>query len=134
MKNKFAALHYKKTDTLDVTSSSDTQSIVVKCYDELLKSIKSFQDNIVPNPINFRKKSNSFSTGARQSVVVQNKPKNPDDGGKLNQNQSVMENWAPKKSETSCMEVSKHAESNETTPISERNRDQGAAIENSMVA
>ena len=29
MKNKFAALHYKKTDTLDVTSSSDTQSIVV---------------------------------------------------------------------------------------------------------
>ena len=61
MKNKFAALHYKKTDTLDVTSSSDTQSIVVKCYDELLKSIKSFQDNIVPNPMNFRKKSNSFS-------------------------------------------------------------------------
>ena len=34
---------------------------MVKCYDELLKSIKSFQDNIVPNPINFRKKSNSFS-------------------------------------------------------------------------
>ena len=61
MKNKFAALHYKKTETIDVTSPSDAQSILIKCYDELLKSIKSFQENIVPNTENFRKKSNSFS-------------------------------------------------------------------------
>ena len=61
MKNKFAALHYKKTETIDVTSPSDAQSILIKCYDELLKSIKSFQDNIVPNTDNLRKKSNSFS-------------------------------------------------------------------------
>ena len=61
MKNKFAALHYKKTDKLDSTSKDDAQSILIKCYDELLKSIKAFQQNIVPNADNFRRKSNSFS-------------------------------------------------------------------------
>ena len=61
MKNKFAALHYKKTETIDVTSADDAHSILIKCYDELLKSIKSFQDNIIPNNDNLRKKSNSFS-------------------------------------------------------------------------
>ena len=61
MKNKFAALQYKTTDKIDVASESDAQSILIKCYDELLKSIQSFQDNIVPNTDNFRRKSNSFS-------------------------------------------------------------------------
>jgi len=61
MKNKFAALHYKKTEKIDVTSGDDAQSILIKCYDELLKSIRSFQDNIVPTTYNLRKKSNSFS-------------------------------------------------------------------------
>ena len=61
MKNKFAALQYKTTDKIDVASENDAQSILIKCYDELLKSIKSFQDNIVPNTDNFRRKSNSFS-------------------------------------------------------------------------
>lgn len=61
MKNKFAALQYKTTDKIDVTSANDAQSILIKCYDELLKSIQSFQDNIVPNTDNFRRKSNSFS-------------------------------------------------------------------------
>ena len=61
MKNKFAALQYKTTDKIDVASANDAQSILIKCYDELLKSIQSFQDNIVPNTDNFRRKSNSFS-------------------------------------------------------------------------
>ena len=61
MKNKFAALQYKTTDKIDVSSENDAHSILIKCYDELLKSIKSFQDNIVPNTDNFRRKSNSFS-------------------------------------------------------------------------
>ena len=61
MKNKFAALHYEKTEKIDVTSPDDAQSILIKCYDELLKSIKSFQDNIVPKTDSLRKKSNSFS-------------------------------------------------------------------------
>ena len=61
MKNKFAALQYKTTDKIDVTSENDAQSILIKCYDELLKSIQSFQDNIVPNTDNLRRKSNSFS-------------------------------------------------------------------------
>ena len=61
MKNNFAALHYKKTDKLDATSTTDAQSILIKCYDELLKSINAFQQNIVPNADNFRRKSNSFS-------------------------------------------------------------------------
>ena len=61
MKNKFAALQYKTTDKIDVASENNAQSILIKCYDELLKSIQSFQDNIVPNTDNFRRKSNSFS-------------------------------------------------------------------------
>ena len=61
MKNNFAALHYKKTDNIDNQPASDAQSILIKCYDELLKSIKSFQKNIVPEAENIRKKSNSFS-------------------------------------------------------------------------
>ena len=71
MKNKFAALQYKTTDKIDVASADDAQSILIKCYDELLKSIQSFQDNFVfegdkisdfvPNTDNFRRKSNSFS-------------------------------------------------------------------------
>ena len=61
MKNKFAALHYKKTEKIDVTSADDAQSILIKCYDELIKSIRSFQENIIPNTDNLRKKSNSFS-------------------------------------------------------------------------
>ena len=56
MKNKFAALHYKKTEKIDVASADDAQSILIKCYDELLKSIKSFQDNIVPNTDNLQEK------------------------------------------------------------------------------
>ena len=61
MKNKFAALQYRTTDKIDVASDNDAQSILIKCYDELIKSIQSFQDNIVPNTDNFRRKSNSFS-------------------------------------------------------------------------
>lgn len=61
MKNNFAALHYKKTDNIDSQPTDDAQSILIKCYDELLKSIKSFQKNIVPEAENIRKKSNSFS-------------------------------------------------------------------------
>ena len=61
MKNKYAALHYEKTEKIDVASADDAQSILIKCYDELLKCIKSFQDNIIPNTHNFKKKSNSFS-------------------------------------------------------------------------
>ena len=51
MKNKFAALQYKTTDKIDVASENNAQSILIKCYDELLKSIQSFQDNIVPNTL-----------------------------------------------------------------------------------
>ena len=72
MKNKFAALHYKKTEKIDVPSSDDAQSILIKCYDELLKSIKSFQDNIVPNTDNLRKKSNSFSKALTIIYTLQN--------------------------------------------------------------
>ena len=39
----------------------DANSILIKCFDELIKSVKIFQKNIVPNTENFRKKSSSFS-------------------------------------------------------------------------
>tara|TARA_X000001036_G_C20568114_1_gene761476 strand:+ start:80 stop:463 length:384 start_codon:yes stop_codon:yes gene_type:complete len=61
MKNKNAALLYKTTDQLKNPDPQDAKSILVKCFDELLHSIKVFQENIMPNSDNFRKKSSSFS-------------------------------------------------------------------------
>ena len=60
MKNINAATHYKKTDQMNVTEP-DATSILIKCFDELIKSVKTFQTNIVPNTENFRRKSSSFS-------------------------------------------------------------------------
>ena len=54
------ATHYKNTDRMEVTQT-DASSILIKCFDELIKSVKIFQINIVPNTDNFRKKSASFS-------------------------------------------------------------------------
>ena len=61
MKNKSAALHYKNTDQLKSANPRDINSILVTCFDELLSSIKLFQENIKPEVNNIRKKSNSFS-------------------------------------------------------------------------
>ena len=60
MKNINAATQYKKTDQMNITEP-DATSILIKCFDELIKSVKTFQTNIVPNTENFRKKSSSFS-------------------------------------------------------------------------
>ena len=60
MKNINAATQYKNTDQMEI-SQPDANSILIKCYDELIKSVKIFQKNIVPNTENFRKKSSSFS-------------------------------------------------------------------------
>ena len=60
MKNINAATQYKKTDRMNVTEP-DATSILIKCFDELIKSVKTFQTNIVPNTENFRRKSSSFS-------------------------------------------------------------------------
>ena len=55
-----AATQYKNTDRMEV-AQQDAGSILIQCYDELIKSVKIFQTNIVPNTENFRKKSSSFS-------------------------------------------------------------------------
>ena len=60
MKNINAATHYKNTDQMEI-AQPDANSILIKCFDELIKSVKVFQKNIVPNTENFRKKSSSFS-------------------------------------------------------------------------
>ncbi len=60
MKNINAATQYKKTDQMEI-AQPDANSILIKCFDELIKSMKIFQNNIVPNTENFRKKSSSFS-------------------------------------------------------------------------
>ena len=60
MKNINAATQYKKTDQMEI-AQPDAKSILIKCFDELIKSMKIFQNNIVPNTENFRKKSSSFS-------------------------------------------------------------------------
>ena len=60
MKNINAAKQYKNTDQMEIVQP-DANSILIKCFDELIKSVKIFQKNIVPNTENFRKKSSSFS-------------------------------------------------------------------------
>ena len=60
MKPINAASLYKNTDQMEV-AQSDSNSILIKCFDELIKSVKIFQNNIVPNSESFRKKSSSFS-------------------------------------------------------------------------
>ena len=60
MKNINAAKQYKNTDQMEI-AQPDANSILIKCFDELIKSVKIFQNNIVPNTENFRKKSSSFS-------------------------------------------------------------------------
>ena len=60
MKNINAATQYKKTDQMEI-AQPDANSILIKCFDELIKSMKIFKNNIVPNTENFRKKSSSFS-------------------------------------------------------------------------
>ena len=61
MKKINAALQYRKTDQISVVKPDDANSILLKCFDELINSVKSFHDNIVPSSSNFRKKSSSFS-------------------------------------------------------------------------
>jgi len=60
MKHISAATQYQNTDRMELTHSDDN-SILIKCFDELIKSVKNFQKHIVPNSENFRKKSSSFS-------------------------------------------------------------------------
>ena len=60
MKKLNAAIHYKNTDQMKIVEQ-DANYILIKCFDELIKSVKIFQTNIVPNTENFRKKSSSFS-------------------------------------------------------------------------
>ena len=61
MKNKFVAQQYKTTDQLKTISPENANTVLLKCFDELLSSIKVFQQNIVPDSTNIRKKSGSFS-------------------------------------------------------------------------
>ena len=61
MKKITAAQEYKNTDQISIVKPDDANSVLLKCFDELINSVKSFHDNIVPTASNFRKKSSSFS-------------------------------------------------------------------------
>ena len=61
MKKKFVAQQYKTTEQLRTVSPDNANTVLLKCFDELLNSIKTFQQNIVPDIANIRKKSISFS-------------------------------------------------------------------------
>ena len=61
MKKITAAQEYRNTDQISIVKPDDANSILLKCFDELINSVKSFHDNIVPSASNFRKKSSSFS-------------------------------------------------------------------------
>ena len=60
MKHINAAAQYKNTDKMEVIQP-DANSVLIKCFDELIKSVKIFQTNIIPSTENYRKKSSSFS-------------------------------------------------------------------------
>ena len=61
MNSNFAALHYKKTEKMNSEPLNDTNSMVLKCYEELCNSIKIFQKNIKPTPENLKRKSSKVS-------------------------------------------------------------------------
>ena len=61
MKNINAALQYRNTDKISVFQPDDANSVLLKCFDELINSVKSFHENIVPSTTNYRRKSSSFS-------------------------------------------------------------------------
>ena len=61
MSNNHIASYYKNTDRLSGMRVEDSNSILIRCFDELINSIKVFHEHIVPNTENFRKKSSSFS-------------------------------------------------------------------------
>ena len=61
MKNINAALQYRNTDKISVFQPDDANSVLLKCFDELISSVKSFHENIIPSASNYRKKSSSFS-------------------------------------------------------------------------
>ena len=61
MKNINAALQYRNTDKISVFQPDDANSVLLKCFDELISSVKSFHENIVPSTTNYRRKSSSFS-------------------------------------------------------------------------
>ena len=61
MKNITAALEYSNTDKISVFQPNDANSVLLKCFDELIKSVKSFHENIVPTSANYKRKSSSFS-------------------------------------------------------------------------
>ncbi len=61
MKNTVAASQYRKTERLERSEPKDAKWVLLRCFDELLSSIRVFQENIIPNKDNFRKKSTSFS-------------------------------------------------------------------------
>tara|TARA_B100000989_G_C19326378_1_gene378933 strand:+ start:56 stop:436 length:381 start_codon:yes stop_codon:yes gene_type:complete len=60
MNHNNVATQYKNTDKMEVIQP-DANSVLIKCFDELIKSVKIFQTNIIPNTENYRKKSSSFS-------------------------------------------------------------------------
>ena len=61
MKKNNAALEYRNTDQIRVIKPDDANSILLKCYDELISSVKSFHENIIPSTSTYRKKSSCFS-------------------------------------------------------------------------
>ena len=61
MKRTSAALEYRNTDQISVVKPDDANSVLLKCFDELINSVKAFHDNIVPSMSNYRKKSSCFS-------------------------------------------------------------------------
>ena len=75
-------------------------------------------------------KPKDFSPGAPQGPLVQNAPKNPDDGGRSVQNSMEKENQATKKSENGDIRVSDHDESVGDVQLSEKNQLLCATMEN----
>ena len=72
MKKINAALEYSNTDKISVFQPNYANSVLLKCFDELINSVKSFHENIVPTSANYRRKSSSFSRALTIIYSLQN--------------------------------------------------------------
>ena len=61
MIKKNAASEYKNIEQISIVKPNDANSVLLQCFDELINSVKSFHDYIVPSTSTYRKKSSYFS-------------------------------------------------------------------------
>ena len=60
MKEINAALEYRNTDQISVVKPDDANSVLLKCFDELINSVRSFHDILSRPPVTLEKNRLAF--------------------------------------------------------------------------